>query len=151
VQTVNRYNERSRYLSGLFAWLSYGRCSWVPVARRERQHGRSKYNVVQLVRLVLTLITSWSTRPLHLALGAGAFVMGIGGLVGLYWLYLVATHGWSAGGLVLLAAALILLAGVQLLAMGIIGDYIGKIYNEVRERPQYVIADIYQREKEHDA
>src|SRR5690606_31767299 len=57
VQRVNRFSDHSRYLSGLFAWLAYGRYAWVPVTRRDRRHGRSHYSVLQLVRIVLNLIT----------------------------------------------------------------------------------------------
>jgi len=145
VRKVNRYNDKSRYLSGLFAWLSYGRWAAIPISRRERSTGESKYTIWQLMRLVLNFITSFSTRPLHIASLAGLGTLGMAGLVGLGWLYRLATAGWAQAETVLLAFALFVVGGVQLLAMGVLGEYIGRIYGEVRERPPYLIADVLDR------
>lgn len=143
VKTVNRYNDRSRYLSGLFAWLSYGRYASIPVKRRPRFHGESKYNVFQLIKIVLNLITTWSNRPLQLVFVAGVVYTAIGLLIGLRWLQLLFTSGWAAAEPALFTLILVSLGCTILLGLGILGEYVGRIYGEVRQHPPYIIADIY--------
>lgn len=145
VHRVNRYNDRSRYLSGLFAWLSYGRYAWVPVTRRDRQHGASKYTPLQLVKIILNLITTWSVRPLQLATYSGIVFSGLWGLLALRWLYLVFAQGWRTSEPLLWMLLLMALGTVLLFCLGILGEYVGRIYSEVRQHPPYVIADIYER------
>jgi glycosyltransferase involved in cell wall biosynthesis len=146
VQRVNRYDDRSRYLSGLFAWLSYGRSAWVPVTRRERLHGKSHYKVLQLVRIVLNLITTWSSRPLQFVTWTGFGFAGVAALLFLRWLYGLFTAGWTAAEPVLFVTILVTLGCALLFGMGILGEYVGRIYSEVRQHPPYVIADIIEAE-----
>lgn len=143
VHNVNRFNDKSRYLSGLFAWLSYGRYAWVPVTRRERLHGESRYSAWQLVRIVLNFITSFSVRPLHFAFFLGFCVLGLALLLGIRWGYVLWQSGFQASELTLFSALLALVAGIQLLYLGILGEYVGRIYREVREHPPYVISHVY--------
>lgn len=143
VQNVNRYNDRSRYLSGLFAWLSYGRYAWIPVTRRPRSHGQSNYGMFQLVRMVLNLITTWSTRPLQLVTWAAFAFTGIAFLLGARWLWRLFRNGWVAAEPALLVFVFMSLGCTILYGMGVLGEYVGRIYGEVREHPPYVIADIY--------
>lgn len=139
VQQINRYNDRSRYLSGLFAWLSYGRYAVVPVERRERLHGESKYTFCQLVRLVITIATNFSTRPLALT-GWMATASGIAALaVGTRGVVLCATGQWGLAATPLSAAWLMAVGTACLAGVAITGTYIGRIYSEVRERPPYVV------------
>lgn len=142
VRNVNRYNERSRYLSGLFAWLAYGRYAVIPVDRRTRAHGESRYRIWQLMRIVLNLLTTFSNRPLQLASCAGMGVSVLTGLVGVRWLYLLVREGWRAAEPALFVALLLGVAAMQLLALGVLGEYVGRIYGEVREQPPYVIAEV---------
>ncbi len=139
VERVNRYNDRSRYLSGLFAWLSYGRYGAIPVTRRQRFSGESKYTFHQLVRIVLTFVYSFSVRPLRLILAAGAAVLALS----------AAAFAWAgavhlglapgASGPAWLTAGMLTIAGFQLSALGAAGVYTAEVYAGVRERPSYVI------------
>jgi len=139
VRQINRYNDRSRYLSGLFAWLSYGRYGVVPVERRERLHGESKYTFYQLVRLVITLTTNFSNRPLALT-GWMAAVSGAATLaVGARGVVLGATGQWGLAATPLSAAWLMAIGTVFLAGVAVAGSYIGRIYSEVRERPPFVV------------
>lgn len=139
VRQINRYNDRSRYLSGLFAWLSYGRYAVVPVERRERLHGESKYTFYQLVRLVITIATNFSNRPLALT-GWMAAASGIAALaVGTRGVVLCATGQWGLAATPLSAAWLMGMGTVYLAGVAITGIYIGRIYSEVRERPPFVL------------
>ena len=139
VRQINRYNDRSRYLSGLFAWLSYGRYGVVPVERRERLHGESKYTIYQLVRLVITIATNFSTRPLTLpgwmaaVSGAAAVAVGTRGIA------LGAAGEWGLAATPLSAAWLMAMGTVCLAGAAVTGTYIGRIYSEARERPPYVV------------
>lgn len=146
VRLVNQYDDKARCLSGLFAWLSGGRYTSIPMVRRERKHGQSKYEFHQLLRIVFDLITVWSVRPLQMAFWAGSCVIGLAALLGLRWLYLAARFGAEPGKWTLLAAALMLVGGIQLWAIGILGSYVGRIFGEVRDHPLYLISDIYERD-----
>ncbi len=142
VHSVNRYNERTRYLSGLFAWLAYGRYAVITVDRRPRAHGKSRYKFWQLVRMVTNMLTNFSTRPLKIAYWAGAFTLALATLLGARWLWLLSTDGWAASESALFTTVLLAVAALQLFVLGVLGEYIGRTYGEVREQPPYVIADI---------
>jgi undecaprenyl-phosphate 4-deoxy-4-formamido-L-arabinose transferase len=146
VRSVNHFNQKSRYLSTLFAWLSYGRSASVAVSRRKRKYGHSHYRFWQLVRITVNLITNWSTRPLHFALWAGFAVTAAAGIVFLRWAYLLWSEGWRAGELTLYTLALMVVAATNLYALAIMSAYISRIYGEVRENPPYVIGDILERD-----
>lgn len=146
VRSVNRFNQKSRYLSTLFAWLSYGRSASVTVSRRPRKYGHSHYRFWELVRITVNLITNWSTRPLHFALWAGFGVAGFTGIIFLRWVYLLWSEGWRAGEMTLYTVAVLTVGAVNLFALGIMSAYISRIYGEVRENPPYVIGDILERE-----
>lgn len=145
VKRVNLYQDKSRYLKSLFAWLSYGRYGEVEVVNRERKYGRSKYRLFQLVGMVLALIVGLSVRPLALTAYAGGGVIGLSLLAGLRWLYVLVSQGWGAAEIALFTAVIMFVGGIQLFALGILGEYIGRIYGEVRERPPYVISEVYER------
>lgn len=144
VKRINLYQDETRHLGSLFAWLAYGRCAEVEIEKRERQYGESKYSVWKLIGVVLSLIFSLTARPLTYITLAGAGVLGLASLLGLRWIWMLATGGWAVAEGTLLATAIILIGGLNLLAIGIVGEYIGRIYGEVRERPHYVISEIYE-------
>ncbi len=146
VQRVNRYNEKSRYLSGLFAWLSYGSYDCVPVSRPDRKRGKSHYGPIQLTRLVLNFITSFSVRPLHLATAAGSIIGAMSILTAMLWIYLAITNGIATAQTTLLAAVILFMAAIQLVCIGILGEYVGRTYGEVRQRPHYIIDEILEQE-----
>lgn len=144
VDELNLFGEKTKYLSGLMAWLSYGRFTAIPVERRPRKHGKTKYTFRRLVDLTITLLTHYSNAPLTLASYLG-LALTLGGAVVLI-CGLVAKTLTSSGDIGALSAlvigTVILFSGVQLTCIGILGEYIGRIYNEVRERPSYVIREM---------
>ncbi|MBI5092299.1 MAG: hypothetical protein HZB26_07620, partial [Candidatus Hydrogenedentes bacterium] len=143
VRQSGLFHDHSRFLKSLLAWLSYGRCCEVEVVNRERQYGVSKYTFWQLVRIVLGVIVSLSVRPLALTSYAGAGLVFLGALMAARWTALVIHGGWAANETTLFAALVLFAGGIQLLALGVLGEYIGRIYGEVRERPPYVISEVY--------
>lgn len=148
VRRVNHYNERTRYLSGLFAWLSYGRYAVITVSRRPRVAGESKYGFLSLVRIVLNFITVFSTRPLHFATLAGTVIMALALGIGVASVSFFARGAeipaWSSA----LAAVLLFVASIQLWSIGILGEYIGRIMGEVRGRPVYLVGEVLDRATE---
>ena len=143
VDSIRLYNERSKYFSGLFAWLSYGRAGAVPVTHAPRQAGASKYNIRKLVGLTLNVVCSFSVLPLRFAayLGAAFIAAGGLGLTVLLGIRLLASNP-PALGTWTLAAAMAFFSGVQLFAVGVLGEYLARVYAEVKGRPSYVVRDV---------
>ena len=144
VDEVNLFNDKTRYLCGYLAWLSYGRHASVPVQQMPRKHGRSKYTLWRLIELTVTLVAHYTNVPLALAtyLGAALILGAIGVLV-----WGLTTAGSASASHVTavtvpVIGALMLLSGVQLVCLGIVGEYVGRTYNETRDRPSYVIREI---------
>lgn len=144
VDEVNLFNDKTRYLCGYLAWLSYGRHASVPVEQMPRKHGRSKYTLWRLIELTITLVTHYTNAPLALAtyLGAALILGGAGMLVCGLVRNSLASASDSAVFTVPLIGALVLLSGVQLVCLGIVGEYVGRTYNETRDRPSYVIREM---------
>ncbi len=144
VEKINLFNEKSRYLSGLFAWLSYGRAAAVPVSHFPRHAGETKYTITQLVTLTLNLVCNFSVLPLRLALYGGWLITMLAGLE-LVCLAVSRAAGLTAGrdtAIWALVGVVALFSGVILLAIGILGEYIGRIYREVREQPAFVVHEV---------
>lgn len=143
VNKINLYNEKTKFFSGLFAWLSYGRWSAVPVTHSKRNAGHTKYNVAQLVALTLNFVCNFTVLPLRLALYLGCLISGVSGM-SLCWFLLARIAGWAGddNATWLMLSGITLLSGVQLMAMGVIGEYIGRVYSEVREQPSFVVDDV---------
>ena len=142
VRNVNMYNERSRYLSGMFAWLSYGRYTVIPVSRRDRLHGESKYTFYQLIRLVINFATSFSTRPLRWPFAIAALPLALAAPVGWRACRLFMEAGLQDSFIPALTCMFLLASALQLAAVGVIGHYAASVYGDVRERPSYVISEI---------
>jgi dolichol-phosphate mannosyltransferase len=133
--------EHHRYIRGLVAWLGFV-AEGVPYARDPRIAGVTKYPLGKMVRFALDGIMAFSMRPLRLAAWTGmlisvaAFVTGIGVIV-----YRLAggevVQGWAS-----LTVLVLFLAGVQLMTIGVLGEYVGRIYSEVRARPLYLLRDM---------
>ncbi|WP_341643686.1 glycosyltransferase family 2 protein [Thauera sp. SDU_THAU2] len=140
VDALLRLPERNRYMKGLYAWIG------LPTAilqydRAARHAGRSKWRYTALAGLAMEGITSFSTAPLRLATLAGALTALAGGLYGLWIVAKALLFGDPAAGFPSLVALLALLGGMQLLGIGIVGEYVGKTYLEAKQRPLYLIQD----------
>lgn len=149
VDEVNQFTEKTRYLSGYVAWLSYGRYASVPVERRPRKHGKSKYTFRRLVDLAITLVAHYSNAPLAIASYLGLLLILCGAVILVCGLISrgLASPGNIGSFVVPVIGTVVLFSGVQLGCVGILGEYIGRIYNEVRARPSYVIRETL----DHDA
>jgi len=141
VTALGEMPERSRFLRGMTSWVGY-RQTGVEYEREVRFAGESKYSTRKMARLALDGITSFSTVPVRLVAWLGfalvAFCMVVLGWT-LYTRFFTteATPGWTS-----LLVVVLLLGGVQLLSLGIIGEYVARIFEETKRRPLYFIADV---------
>jgi polyisoprenyl-phosphate glycosyltransferase len=142
VDHINALPERNRYLPGLRAWVGYRQVG-IPVERRARRAGEPAQSMRRLVSLALDGILSFSKAPLRFASLLGFCVTGLsalGLLLIAYWRFIERSFPTGVG-LATIALSLLFLGGVQLLMMGIIGEYVGRVYDEVKRRPHYVVAE----------
>ena len=140
VEAIRRMPERNRFLRGMVPWVGY-RQTGVPYRRHARYAGTSKFGSVrQMLPFALNAITSFSYFPLQLATYLGFAMAGISALAILIviFLRLITAHAELTGQATTLVAVLFL-GGVQLISLGIIGEYLGRIYDEVKGRPLYLI------------
>ena len=140
VETLKAMPERDRFVRGMVSWVGFRQVA-LPYRRAERFAGESKYPLRKMLRFATDGILSFSIKPLQMSITLGllAAVLSLSGIA--YALYLRAftsvwVEGWTA-----LMIAVLFLGGVQLVCVGILGEYIGRIYNEVKRRPLYVVQD----------
>src|SRR5690349_7729965 len=141
--------ERSRFLRGMSSWVGFRR-DIVEYDRAGRGAGESKYPVGRMLRFALDGITSFSNFPLQLAALAG-FVCALAALLGLPLTIVARYSGIYERGVPSLLFVMLLIGGIQLLALGMIGEYLGRIYDEVKQRPLYVIAQARNLDEERGA
>jgi dolichol-phosphate mannosyltransferase len=142
--------ERHRYLRGLRTWVGFRQIG-VPVERAARHAGESKYSFRQLLRLAFDGIFSFSVVPLRFVtlIGTGAVAASV--FYAVFALCAKWFWGQSPAGFTSLVLAIIFLSGVQLLSLGVIGEYLGRVYEEVKQRPHYVVDRVIcQDQLDHD-
>ena len=130
--------EQQKFIRGQISWIGFKQ-TYLEYDRDERANGKSAYSYGKMIRLALDGITSFSNLPLKLATVSGFVVSGIAFLVMLYTLYsrfIIKDYvpGWSS-----LMISILFLGGVQLIAIGIIGEYISRLSENVRNRPLYIV------------
>jgi len=142
VQRMVRRKEFRTFIPAL-AMLYARSPAEVPVAHSARERGASNYSLFRLFSLQLDLVTSFSTAPLRLLFTLGWLIalLGIGFGAALMLLRVIQGPGWAAQGVFTLFAILFFFVGAQFLAFGLLGEYVGRIYHEVRDRPTYVLRD----------
>jgi dolichol-phosphate mannosyltransferase len=139
--------ERARFLRGMTSWIGF-RQTGVPYTRDARYAGESKYPTRKLVRLALDGITSFSTAPIKLVTALG-FALVVFCVVVLAWTLYVrffTSHhpqGWTS-----VIAVVLLLGGVQLLSLGVIGQYVARIFDETKQRPLYLVDEVVENVRE---
>jgi len=140
VEGLKRMPEQNKFLRGQISWIGY-RQTFVEYDRAERAGGETGYTYSKMLRLALDGITAFSDAPLKAATVSGFVVSGVAFLVVLYTLYSrFVTHDYEPGWASLMVSILFL-GGVQLIAVGIIGEYISRLSANVRQRPLYLVSD----------
>ena len=140
VAELNRLPERNRYLKGMFAWVGMPTVT-LEFDRDPRAAGNTKWNYLKLAHLAVEGITSFSTRPLRIALILGLLAAGTGGLFGTWEVLKALLWGVSTPGYASMIAIVTFLSGVQLLCVGLLGEYVGRIYMETKQRPVFIVAE----------
>lgn len=131
--------ERTRFLRGLRSWVGY-RQRGIQYVREARSLGESKYPLGKLIKLAFDGIVSFSTVPLRLALYLGTLVSMAAGLLILVLVYLRLSGSFDLPGWTSLMVIVLFLGGIQLITVGIVGEYVARIYEEVKARPLYLVA-----------
>lgn len=138
VDALCTLREQQRYTKGLYDWIGFKKCE-VTFEKTERVAGTSKYSMRQLFALACDGLTSFTTAPLRLAI-LGGLIISLGAfLYMLYFLIKTLIYNDPAQGFPTLIVVMLFLGGVELLALGIIGEYVGKIFNETKRRPVYFV------------
>lgn len=149
VEEIRRMPEQNRYLRGLRTWVGFRQIG-IPMERSARHAGRTKYSPLKLLKLASDGIFAFSIVPLRAAAVLGAGTVGLSFLFALYSLYakfwLHAPQGFTA-----LILTMTLFSGVNLLFLGIIGEYVGRVYEETKGRPHYVVLKIVRRDSSNTA
>jgi glycosyltransferase involved in cell wall biosynthesis len=139
VEVLRGMPERARFLRGLSVWVGYTQSS-VAFRRDPRYAGRTSYSWRDMIRYSLDALTSFSRAPLHLATLMG-FGVSFLAFLGVPYVIINRALGWYVEGVSTLLFAVLLLGGIQLITLGIVGEYISRIYDEVKRRPLYVVRD----------
>lgn len=138
VDIINRMPERTRFMKGIFAWVGFRQAS-VVYHQGERTAGDTRFNFVALARFAIDGLTAFSTFPLRVW-----SVVGVG-ISAFAFLYIIVRfirtliHGVDVPGYESLLVSILFLGGIQLITLGVIGDYLGRVFNEVKGRPLFII------------
>jgi glycosyltransferase involved in cell wall biosynthesis len=133
-------NEYFLFFRGLISWIGFKQFA-IEYESNDRFSGKSKYSVLKMIRFALNGITSLGMQPLRFATFLGLFVSGCSFIYALYALYIdiikkTAMHGWTSTILIIA-----FIGGIQMILLGIIGEYLGKLFFEVKKRPHYILKD----------
>jgi len=140
-QELRKLRENDRFIRGLVSWIGYRQIG-IPYERDERLAGETKYPYRKMIKFALDGITSFSNLPLRLASWLGYLASFLAFLY-LLSVFVQKMMGYTIDGWATIMVAVLFLGGVQLICLGIIGEYIGRIFNETKSRPLYIIESIH--------
>ena len=141
IDALKQMRESERYTKGMFCWIGFNKKEIV-FDRHDRVAGESKWNFMSLFNLAIEGITSFTTAPLRFATVVGGIIAIIAVLAGLFYLIKTIIWGDSVRGFTTLIVFISFLGGIQLMAIGILGEYMGRIFNEVKRRPVYLLKSV---------
>jgi polyisoprenyl-phosphate glycosyltransferase len=141
LEAMGPMREHRRYLRGMFAWVGFNQTG-VHYSREPRHAGVTKYPFRKMLRFALDGIVSFSTVPLRLTLNLGFFVSVISFLLGFAAILLKAGGVYAVPGWASIVVVLLFLGGAQLIVLGVIGEYLAHIHEEVKQRPLYLVSDV---------
>ncbi len=146
VEGLAQFEEVNLFLRGIVPQIGY---PWtcVEYERAARFAGESKYPLKKMIAFALDGITSFSVKPMRLILSVGAVIFGLS-LIALLWALIAKLSGHSVGGWTSLMCSIWMIGGIQLLSLGVIGEYIGKIYSETKRRPRFIIERVLNKTEE---
>lgn len=138
INALNSFNERIRFMKGLYAWVGYKKIA-IPYDVQERAAGKSSWGFSKLTELAITGITSFSDVPLRVWGFIGFIISLISLIYAIYIITVTLIFGADLPGFPTLVVAIMFFGGVQLLSIGILGEYIARIFTEVKQRPNYIV------------
>lgn len=138
INAINQFQERIRFMKGLYAWVGFKKIA-VPFEVQERAAGRSAWGFGRLTELAITGIISFSDVPLRVwgLIGCGVSLISL--IYAIYFLTQTLIFGTDLPGFPSIIVAVMFLGGIQLLSVGILGEYIARIFTEVKQRPKYIV------------
>ncbi len=143
IEVLRQLPERNRFMKGLFAWVGFNAVG-VPYERPQRVAGSSKFNLWRLWNFALDGVVSFSTVPLRAWFYVGVAIAAFAVLYALFIMTRVLILGIDTPGYASLLIAVLLMGAIQLLSLGIIGEYLGRLFLEVKGRPIYVVEGVYE-------
>jgi len=135
--------ERNRFMKGLFAWVGFKQTG-VEFVREARVAGETHWNFIRLWNFAVDGLTSFSIVPLRMASWFGATISVLGFAYAFYLVIRTMLYGIDVPGYASIVVIMLFLGGVQLLCIGLIGEYLGRLYIEAKDRPLYIVADVYE-------
>jgi hypothetical protein len=144
VDVLKRLPERQRFMKGLFAWVGF-KSATIDYKRQERNAGRSSFNFRRLWRLAVEGITSFSALPLTVWSCIGMFASLASILYGAFIAIQTIVRGIEVPGYASTLCLILFLGGLQLMGIGVMGEYLSRTYMESKQRPVYVVADIFEQ------
>lgn len=142
VDVINSMPERNRFMKGIFAWVGF-RQTGILYQQEERTAGETKWGFVRLLRFAFVGLTAFSNFPLMMWSVVGAIISGFAFLYIVVRLLRVLFFGIDVPGYESIIVTILFLGGVQLLSLGILGDYLGRVFDEVKGRPLYIVRHAY--------
>lgn len=140
LEGLEGFKEVNLFLRGIVPLIGY-QYTTVSYDRNERFAGESKYPLKKMLAFAFDGITSFSIKPIRFVTMTGFFIF-LGSILVIIYSFIRKILGFTVGGWAFLACSIWLLGGIELLGLGVVGEYIGKIYNEAKQRPRYIISDI---------
>jgi polyisoprenyl-phosphate glycosyltransferase len=150
VRAIRRLPERTRFMKGIYQWVGFRQIG-LPYDEGTRQTGETKLGLWRLTALAIDGISAFSNLPLRLWGMVGAAIAGLSMIYGVMRIIRTMIHGVDVPGYESIIVAVLFLGGVQLLSLGVLGGYIGRIFNEVKGRPLYIVRRTYGLESESEA
>jgi glycosyltransferase involved in cell wall biosynthesis len=148
IEVLRRLPERNRFMKGLFAWVGFNAVG-VPYERPQRAAGSSKFNLWRLWNFALDGVVSFSTVPLRASFYGGLAIAGFAVAYAIFIITRVLLFGIDTPGYASLLIAVLLMGAIQLVSIGIIGEYLGRLFLEVKGRPIYVVEGVYEEGAAH--
>ncbi|RLA68216.1 MAG: glycosyltransferase [Epsilonproteobacteria bacterium] len=142
VNAIKQMPENQRFMKGIFSWVGF-KTKTLEYTREERVSGNTSFSVWKLWNLALEGITSFSTMPLRIWLYIGTLVSSLSFIYGSFIILRTLLHGTDLPGYASLLVAILFLGGLQLIGIGVLGEYIGRIYMESKNRPVYIVESLY--------
>jgi glycosyltransferase involved in cell wall biosynthesis len=146
VKSIKHIQEKNRFMKGIFAWVGYKTIT-LKFDRPARKHGATSWSYKKLIKFALDGIFSFSTLPLKIWLYIGSFISLISFSYAIFLILRTLIYGTDLPGYASIMVAILFMGGIQLISLGVIGEYIARIYKETKNRPIYLISKVYDHDQ----